>query len=97
MLGLRPRLRPRPSLLDLVRKTNPDDPLPPRPATSHADDAHPKLVPLPQSPVLLPLDVHDDVETPPPYSPAEIVEEKETIVEKMPPVSIVWRGLLRVG
>lgn len=92
MLGLRPRLRPRPSLLDLVRKTNTEQPLPARPSTAHGEGLHPKLVPLPQSPVLLPLDDQDDVETPPPYSPVEPVVEKEEKAEKMPPVSVTSEG-----
>ena len=92
MLGLRPRLRPRPSLLDLVRKTNTEQPLPPRPNTAHGEGLHPKLVPLPQSPVLLPHDDYDDVETPPPYSPVDPVVKKEEKTDKMPPVSATLGG-----
>lgn len=91
MLGLRPRLRPRPSLLDLVRKTNSEAQLLRRPSTPNETDTHPKLVPLPQSPVLLPHDDEDDVESPPPYSPVESVTQEEK-VDKMPPVSDALGG-----
>ena len=84
MLGLRPRLRPRPSLLELVRNTNTDDP--------HGD-THPTLVPLPTSPVLHQHDDHDDVETPPTDSPAEpVVQEEQKKEDKMPPVSMPLGG-----
>jgi hypothetical protein len=89
MLGLRPRLRPRPSLLDLARKTNFDE-LPLRPSTPHDTGTHPKLVPLPQSPVLHPHDDADDVETPPPHSPLDAAKQHDT-TDKMPPVSD-WLG-----
>lgn len=97
MLGLRPRLQPRPSLLDLVRKTSPEDQLPPRPSTSYETGTHPKLVPLPTSPVLLPQDHEaDDVETPPPHSPVQPVKQDDT-TDKMPPVSDWFGGAARMA
>ncbi|KAF2746074.1 V-type ATPase [Sporormia fimetaria CBS 119925] len=55
MLGLRPRLRARPSLLDLVRRHNTDHSTQsPRPATPLDADEHPSHTPLPASPVLAP-------------------------------------------
>lgn len=84
MLGLRPRLRPRPSLLDLVRTASPDQPLP-RPATPSEGGIRPQLVPLPKSPELVPQEI-DDVDTPPPYSPVDETKQ-DTDTDKMPPVS----------
>jgi len=94
MLGLRPRLRPRPSFLDLVRKTDSEEQLPPRPSTSHETGIDPRLVPLPKSPVLPPQNDQDDVETPPSYSPVDVVKQEEK-VDKMTPVSDWLGGALR--
>ncbi|KAL5394409.1 H(+)-transporting V1 sector ATPase subunit A [Paraphaeosphaeria minitans] len=85
MLGLRPRLRPRPSLLDLVRKTNSEEQLPLHSSISYVTGTHPKRVPLPTSPVLLPQDNEaDDVETPPPHSPVDLAKTEDR-TRKMPP------------
>jgi hypothetical protein len=62
MLGLRPRLKARPSLLDLVRRDSIDQ-ISQRPALLEPDD-HTLGVPLPQSPVLAPSDVEIVVSEP---------------------------------
>ncbi|KAF1962585.1 hypothetical protein CC80DRAFT_163449 [Byssothecium circinans] len=90
MLGLRPRLKSRPSLLDLVRR-NSIDQISQRPALLKTDE-HPLRIPLPQSPVLAP----SVVVSPPPFAPeeesieeeglsADDKEEELEVVAKMPP------------
>ncbi|KAH7135018.1 vacuolar ATP synthase-like protein catalytic subunit A [Dendryphion nanum] len=85
MLGLRPRLKPRPSLLDLVRKNNIDEisQSPSRTAPLEATDA-PTLVPLPASPAIAP---RIEVVGPPPYSLTEERKEEDPVDKraKMPP------------
>jgi V-type H+-transporting ATPase subunit A len=86
MLGLRPRLKARPSLLDLVRRNNIDQisQEPSRTAPLEADE-RPKLIPLPSSPLITPL---REPTSPPLHTLAE--EPKEELKEeaKMPPVSL---------
>lgn len=93
MLGLRPRLKARPSLLDLVRRKNIDQisSEPSRTAPLEADE-RPKLIPLPSSPLITPL---REPTSPPPYIFVE--EPKEQLKEevKMPPVSLRIRMGLR--
>jgi hypothetical protein len=91
-VGLRPRLRTRPSLLDLVHKKNIDhisiavDRIP-----YLEDDIDPPSVPLPSSPLLLP---RSEVTNPLP-PPIIIVQDhseepaKEPPAAKMPPVSFM--------
>jgi V-type (H+)-ATPase V1 A subunit len=70
MLGLRPRLRSRPSLLDLVRKSNIDhlSQSPQRIDRLEADD-RPKHIPLPSSPLITPQrELQSPTSPPPPYS-----------------------------
>ncbi|KAF1847848.1 V-type ATPase [Cucurbitaria berberidis CBS 394.84] len=87
-VGLRPRLRNRPSLLDLIHKKNIDQ-------ISTAleripileDDVEPHRVPLPTSPLLPP---QSEVASQPPAPPIALSKdcdniEKETPVAKMPP------------
>ena len=88
MLGLRPRLKPRPSLLDLIRKNNIDElsQSPSHSAPLEPADA-PTLVPLPASPAVVP---RVEVTGPPPYSLQEGSEEVPVVEEeeaKMAPVS----------
>lgn len=93
MLGLRPRLKSRPSLLDLVRSKNIDQiSQSPSRITPLEADERPKLIPLPSSPLITPL--REAIASPPPYElKEEIGEEEETSTEtKMPPVSGVGIG-----
>jgi V-type H+-transporting ATPase subunit A len=85
MLGLRPRLRARTSLLDLVRRSNIDQiSLSPR-RLSHLDD-RPNLIPLPASPQIAPI---QDVAVPLPYS---IEEEAPPKKVTMAPVGFTgWK------
>jgi len=91
MLGLRPRLRTRPSLLDLIQKKNIDQ------ISASVDrvvpvletDVEPYRVPLPASPLISP-----QREKPPQLPPPHITlhedseeENKEDTTAKMPPVS----------
>ena len=65
MLGLRPRLRARASLLDLVRRPNIEQiSQSPRRLTSLEHDDRPKLIPLPASPQITP---QREVAKPSPY------------------------------
>lgn len=94
MLGLRPRLKARPSLLDLVRRNNIDD-ISQSPARLHPLDADPRplQIPLPKSPGIPPQQEVEIVVSPPPYSLKEENSKKGTKEElKMGPVSFAtWR------
>lgn len=86
MLGLRPRLKARPSLLDLVRRKNIDQisQEPTRISPLDADD-RPRHIPLPSSPLITP---RRELLSPPPYTlKEEVVEEEAEQEVKMPPVS----------
>lgn len=90
MLGLRPRLRARPSLLDLVRRSNAEhvSTSPARIPPLEADD-RPLQIPLPKSPLLSPQEV-ESVPHPPRYLPPHEeskIEKKERQESKMAPVS----------
>jgi hypothetical protein len=90
MLGLRPRLKARPSFLDLVRRGSIDQ-ISQRPALLEAD-ARPLQIPLPQSPVLAPQEL-SVVDTPLPQSEEDTesqIEVKEDA--KMGPVSCAVCG-----
>ncbi|ORY19185.1 vacuolar ATP synthase-like protein catalytic subunit A [Clohesyomyces aquaticus] len=66
MLGLRPRLRPRPSLLDLIRRQNIDEiSTSPQRITTLEADARPIRIPLPSSPQITP---RIEIVAPPPYT-----------------------------
>ncbi|KAL1799047.1 hypothetical protein ACET3X_003084 [Alternaria dauci] len=86
-LGLRPRLRTRPSLYDLVQKKNIDQisvsgALP----AAGPDDVEPHRVPLPASPLISP---QGELPTQPPPPHITLQEasddEKDTSTDKMPP------------
>jgi V-type H+-transporting ATPase subunit A len=82
MLGLRPRLRARPSLLDLVRRNNIDQiSQSPRRLSSLEADDRPKLIPLPASPQISP---KREAAVPSPYHIDDRDDENE--VAKMAPV-----------
>lgn len=95
MLGLRPRLKSRPSLLDLVRRESIDQISQQRPALLEND--LPLDVPLPKSPIKeIPSEEASEevaiVISPPPYLPPETTPDPEgskDIVKKMPPVGYV--------
>ncbi|KAF2734335.1 V-type ATPase [Polyplosphaeria fusca] len=73
MLGLRPRLKARPSLFDLVRRSNIDE-LSRSPAlTSLEADEAPKQIPLPSSPLRTP---QGEPESPPSYNLKEDSKER---------------------
>jgi hypothetical protein len=98
MLGLRPRLKTRPSLLDLVQKKNIDQ------ISASIDrvvpfleaDVEPYRVPLPASPLISP---QREVPTQPPQLPPPRItlqedsdeESRQEEVAKMPPVSFMNR------
>jgi len=100
MLGLRPRLRTRPSLLDLIQKKNIDQ------ISASVDRVAPVLeanvepyrVPLPASPLISP-QREKPLQLPPPRITLQEdseEESKEEIAATMPPVSFVieqsqWR------
>lgn len=94
MLGLRPRLKARPSFLDLVRRGSIDQ-ISQRPAHLEAD-ARPLLLPLPQSPVLAPQEPAIVV-SPSPQNREDQSREIEVKEDaKMGPVSCaVCRGVPR--
>jgi V-type H+-transporting ATPase subunit A len=83
-------LRTRPSLFDLVQKKNIDQISTSGshiPATE--DDVQPHRVPLPQSPLISPQIELPSQPTPPHITLQEASDdEKDTAVDKMPPVSI---------
>ncbi|KAF2871165.1 hypothetical protein BDV95DRAFT_573414 [Massariosphaeria phaeospora] len=83
MLGLRPRLKARPSLLDLVRKKNIDEisQEPARLSPLQADH-RPLRIPLPSSPSVTP---QLEVTSPPPYSVKEDTERELKKTAKMAP------------
>jgi hypothetical protein len=86
MLGLRPRLKARPSFLDLVRRGSIDQ-ISQRPALLEAD-ARPLQIPLPQSPVIAPQE--------PATAVTQLEEDLNKEIEvkedaKMGPVSCVVR------
>jgi hypothetical protein len=93
MLGLRPRLKTRPSLLDLIHKKNIDqisasvEKVVP---VLHAD-VEPFRVPLPASPLISPQREHPPQLPPPRITLQEDSEEEAAKEEaaKMPPVSFV--------
>lgn len=80
MLGLRPRLKPRPSLLDLIRKNNIDQ-ISQAPSPVPADDP-PTRIPLPVSPSITP---KDELSSPPPYALKDVSKKEKK--KKMAPVS----------
>ena len=87
MLGLRPRLKPRPSLLDLIRKKNIDElSLSPTSTAPLEPTDAPSLVPLPVSPAVVP---RVEVVGPPPYLLQEERKQEPVAEEegKMAPVS----------
>jgi hypothetical protein len=90
MLGLRPRLKTRPSLLDLIQKKNIDQ------LSASVDqirpvleaDVEPSRVPLPASPLISPQ--QGDTQPPPPRITLQEdsdEEERKKTAAKMPPVS----------
>lgn len=88
-LGLRPRLRTRPSLYDLVQKKNIDQiSISGAHTAANPDDVEPHRVPLPASPLISP---QGELPTQPPPPHITLQEasddENETPVDKMPPVS----------
>lgn len=91
MLGLRPRLKARPSFLDLVRRGSIDQ-ISQRPALLEAD-ARPLQIPLPQSPVLTPREPAIVV-TPLEEEKGSSIAEKKVVEEtdKMGPVSFARCG-----
>lgn len=94
-LGLRPRLRTRPSLYDLVHKQNIDQlSISGAHLATGPDDVDPHRVPLPASPLIAP---HRELATPapPPHITLEAAsddeEEADASIAKMPPVSSAAR------
>lgn len=94
MLGLRPRLKTRPSLLDLIQKNNIDH------ISASVDrvtavleaDVEPRRVPLPASPLSSPQrDLPSEQLPPPRITLQEDSEEdcRKKDIGKMPPVSFV--------
>jgi V-type H+-transporting ATPase subunit A len=94
MLGLRPRLKTRPSLLDLIHKKNIDEiSVSVDQATAVLEaDVEPHRIPLPASPLISP---HREVPSQPPQLPPPRITLQEDSDEeardeeeaKMPPVS----------
>ncbi|USP72878.1 uncharacterized protein yc1106_00152 [Curvularia clavata] len=92
-LGLRPRLRPRPSLYDLVQKKNIDQlSISGAHIATHQDDVEPHRVPLPVSPLISPQrELATTAHAPPPPPPPHITlqeasdSEEDTKIAKMPP------------
>ena len=94
MLGLRPRLKARPSLLDLVRRKNIEEiSQAPSRFTPLEADPRPLQTPLPQSPVVSPQSEVEIVISPPPYSLKEEPEATRSPQLKMGPVSCPNRGV----
>ena len=92
-LGLRPRLRTRPSLYDLVQKKNIDQiSISGAHIATGKDEVEPHQVPLPVSPLLPP---QGEL---PPHAPPHITlqeasdDESDTSTAKMPPVSSISRA-----
>ncbi|KAF2113784.1 ATP synthase alpha/beta family, nucleotide-binding domain-containing protein [Lophiotrema nucula] len=83
MLGLRPRLKARPSFLDLIRTKSIDKiSQSPTRLPSLEADAQPKQIPLPSSPPITP---KEEPDSPPPYT-LKVTEPEEVQKEaKMPP------------
>lgn len=91
MLGLRPRLKARPSFLDLVRRGSIDQ-ISQRPVLLEAD-ARPTQIPLPQSPVIAPQEP-EIVVSPTPEEEEGISGSVRKEEAKMGPVSFaLCRGL----
>jgi hypothetical protein len=92
-LGLRPRLRTRPSLYDLVQKKNIDQiSISGAHTAAGQDDVEPHRVPLPASP-LIPPQGELPAQPPPPHITLQEAsdDEKEIAAPKMPPVSNIRR------
>jgi hypothetical protein len=89
-LGLRPRLKTRPSLFDLVQKKNIDEI-----STAHiatTDDVEPAAIPLPpesraSTPLISPQRELPSVAPPPHIALHEATDEEQSPIDKMPPVS----------
>jgi hypothetical protein len=96
MLGLRPRLKTRPSLLDLIHKKDIDEISVSVDSVTAALEAdfEPHRIPLPASPLISP---HREVSSQPPQLPPPRItlqedsddEPSEQEAAKMPPVSFV--------
>lgn len=96
-IGLRPRLKSRPSLLDLIQKTEADaqssqslEPAFPS-ASALADKVEPSRIPLPPSPLISPQGELPSQPPPPRITlhEASDTDEEELKKVKMPPVSIL--------
>jgi V-type H+-transporting ATPase subunit A len=88
MLGLRPRLKARPSFLDLVRQKHIDQI---SQSSLDADD-RPKQIPLPQSPLAAALRVRAESSPPPYILEEETPNQGEQKQVKMAPVSLMRGG-----
>jgi hypothetical protein len=88
MLGLRPRLKSRPSLLDLIQKKNIDQ-ISASVERIIPTDVKPEHVPLPASPLISPQrEVVSRPQVPPPRITLHTGSDAEEEITKMPPVSL---------
>jgi V-type H+-transporting ATPase subunit A len=89
MLGLRPRLKSRLSLLDLIQKKNIDQ-ISASVERAVPTDVEPQHVPLPASPLISPQEVASRPQLPPPRITLHRGSDTEEETAKMPPVSFDW-------